>query len=186
MDDNLSGMQVAVLATDGVEQSELVEPRKALERLGARVSLIAPEEGTIQGFDHDEKADTFPVDQTLAGADPDRFDALVLPGGVFNSDALRTEAAAKSFVRAIDEAGKPLAVICHGAWLLVSAGLVAGRTMTSHPAIADDLCNADADWVDQEVVVDGSWVSSRTPDDLPAFNREMVSLFAELRGRVIA
>jgi deglycase len=179
----LQGMRVAILATDDFEQSELTEPKKALEAAGAEALIVAPHDGEIQGMKHDEKADRFPVDLPLSQADPDRFDAVMLPGGALNADHLRVVTEAKTFVSRIDQAGKPIAVICHGPWLLVSAGLVRGRSMTSYHTIQDDLRNAGAHWLDSEVVRDRNWVSSRKPADLPAFNREMVSLFAEHRGK---
>ena len=175
----LQGMRVAILATDDFEQSELTEPKKALEEAGAQALIVAPHGGEIQGMKHDEKADRFPVDKSLGEADPDQFDAAMLPGGALNADALRVVPEAKSFVSAMDQAGKPIAVICHGPWLLASAGLVSGRKMTSYHTIQDDLRNAGADWRDVEVLRDRNWVSSRRPADLPAFNREMLALFAE-------
>ena len=175
----LQGMRVAILATDDFEQSELTEPKKALEEAGAQALIVAPHGGEIQGMKHDEKADRFPVDKSLAEADPERFDAVLLPGGALNADALRVVPEAKTFVSAMDQAGKPIAVICHGPWLLASAGLVSGRKMTSYHTIQDDLRNAGADWRDIEVLRDRNWVSSRRPADLPAFNREMLALFAE-------
>ena len=175
----LQGMRVAILATDDFEQSELTEPKKALEEAGAQALIVAPHGGEIQGMKHDEKADRFPVDKSLAEADPERFDAVLLPGGALNADALRVVPEAKTFVSVMDQAGKPIAVICHGPWLLASAGLVSGRKMTSYHTIQDDLRNAGADWRDIEVLRDRNWVSSRRPADLPAFNREMLALFAE-------
>jgi protease I len=172
-------MRVAILATDDFEQSELTEPKQALEEAGANALIIAPKSGEIQGMNHDEKADRFPVDQSFAQADPQDFDAAVLPGGALNADTLRVVPEAKTFITAMDQAGKPIAVICHGPWLLVSAGLVSGRTMTSYHTIQDDLRNAGADWRDVEVLRDRNWVSSRRPGDLPAFNREMLRLFEE-------
>lgn len=175
----LHGMRVAVLVTDDFEQVELTEPKKALEEAGAKVLIIAPQAGEIQGMNHDEKADRFPVDLTLSDADPEQFDSALLPGGALNADTLRVVPEAKDFITRIDQAGKPIAVICHGPWLLVSAGLVRGRTMTSYHTIQDDLRNAGAKWQDAEVVRDRNWVSSRKPADLPAFNREMLALFSE-------
>ena len=175
----LQGMRVAILATDDFEQSELTEPKKALEDAGAQALIVALHGGEIQGMKHDEKADRFPVDTSLAEADPEQFDAALLPGGALNADALRVVPEAKTFVSAMDQAGKPIAVICHGPWLLASAGLVSGRKMTSYHTIQDDLRNAGADWRDVEVLRDRNWVSSRRPADLPAFNREMLALFAE-------
>jgi protease I len=170
-------MRVAILATDDFEQSELAEPKRALEEAGANALIVSPKSGEIQGMNHDEKADRFRVDQSLAEADPEQFDAAVLPGGALNADALRAVPEAKRFIAAMDQAGKPIAVICHGSWLLVSAGLVSGRTMTSYHTIQDDLRNAGADWRDVEVLRDRNWISSRRPADLPAFNREMLRLF---------
>ena len=173
------GMRVAILATDDFEQSELTEPKKVLEEAGAQALIVAPQGGEIQGMKHDEKADRFRVDKSLAEADPEQFDAAMLPGGALNADALRVVPEARTFVSAMDQAGKPIAVICHGPWLLASAGLVSGRKMTSYHTIQDDLRNAGADWRDVEVLRDRNWVSSRRPADLPAFNREMLALFAE-------
>ena len=174
----LDGLRVAILVTDDFEQAELTEPKKALEQAGATTKIISPKSGQVQGMNHDVKADTFPVDLTLDQANPSDFDAVLLPGGAVNADALRMVPAAQDFVRQIDSSGKPLAVICHGPWLLVSAGLVKGKTMTSYYTIQDDIRNAGGHWVDQEMVRDGTWVSSRSPKDLPAFNTGMVELFA--------
>ncbi len=175
----LRGMRVAILVTDDFEQAELTEPKKALEEAGAEALIIAPHSGEIQGMNHDEKADRFPVDMTLSDANPEQFDAALLPGGALNADTLRVAPEAKDFITRMDQAGKPIAVICHGPWLLVSAGLVRGRKMTSYHTIQDDLRNAGAEWQDAEVVRDRNWVSSRKPSDLPAFNREMLALFRE-------
>jgi protease I len=180
-DRTLSGLRVAIVATDGVEQSELTQPREALDKVGAKTTLISPKE-EIQAFKHFDKGDTLKVDVSLDQANPDDFDAVLLPGGALNADTLRVIEAAQKFVRAIDEAEKPVAVICHGPWLLISAELVEGRKLTSYHTIQDDLRNAGAEWVDQEVVRDENWVSSRQPADIPAFNREMISLFAEHQG----
>jgi protease I len=177
----LDGMRVAILVTNDFEQVELTEPRKALEQAGAKTVIVAPEAGYVQGINHGEKADTFPVDMTLDQADPRQFDAVLLPGGVLNADALRVQKKAQEFVRSMDQQQKPLAVICHGPWLLVSAGLVKGRRITSYHAIQDDIRNAGGMWADQEVIRDRNWVSSRRPRDIPAFNREMIALFAESR-----
>lgn len=176
---NLDGVRVAILATDGVEEAELAEPRKTLEEAGANTTLFAPRPGKIQAMRHDEKSAQFDVDRTVDQADAEQFDTVLLPGGALNADALRVDKAAQDFVRRMDQSGKPIAVICHGPWLLVSAGLVKGHTMTSYHTIQDDIRNAGAQWVDKEVVRDGNWVSSRQPSDIPAFNREMVGLFAE-------
>ncbi|HEY6136415.1 MAG TPA: type 1 glutamine amidotransferase domain-containing protein [Thermoanaerobaculia bacterium] len=178
MANELRGKRVAILVTDGFEQIEMTSPREALEKAGATCVLIAPKE-EVQGFKHHDKADKFRCDLPLSKADAGDFDAVMLPGGVINADAIRIEKKAQQFVQEMDRAGKPIAVICHGPWLLVSAGLVRGRTMTSWPTLQDDLRNAGATWQDKECIRDGRWVSSRKPDDLPAFNREMVTLFAE-------
>ncbi|HZU22870.1 MAG TPA: type 1 glutamine amidotransferase domain-containing protein [Terriglobales bacterium] len=183
---NLNGLRVAILCTDLFEQAEMTEPRKALDEAGAKTILIAPKKGKVQGVKHDKKADEFKVDLALDDADPEQFDAVLLPGGAMNADALRMEPKAQEFVRATDRAGKPVAVICHGPWLLISAGLTRGRTMTSYHTIQDDIKNSGAHWVDREVVRDANWVSSRQPDDIPAFNREMLALFAESRARKAA
>jgi protease I len=175
---SLDGMRVAIVLSDDFEQVEMTEPRKALEQAGAKTMLIAPKSGEVQGFNHDTKADSFAVDQTLDQANPNDFDAVLLPGGALNADFLRVQQKAQDFVRHLDRAGKPLAVICHAPWLLVSAGLVRGRTLTSYHTIQDDIRNAGGSWQDREVVRDGNWVTSRQPDDIPAFNREMLALFA--------
>ena len=165
----LSGKTIAFLATDGVEQVELTEPWRAVEDAGGTAELVAPKAGQIQGFDHDDKGDTFTVDRAVAEADVDSYDGLVLPGGTKNPDRLRTDKGAVDFVRAFVDAGKPIGFICHGPWTLVEADAVRGRTLTSWPSLQTDLRNAGADWVDEEVVVDANLVSSRGPDDLPAF-----------------
>ncbi|MFB3916543.1 MAG: type 1 glutamine amidotransferase domain-containing protein [Terriglobales bacterium] len=183
---NLDGIRVAIVATDDFEQVELTEPRKALEEAGAKTFVIAPKGGKIQGFKHDEKADTVKVDVTLDHAKPDDYDALLLPGGALNADTLRVDKRAQEFARKFDQQGKPIAVICHGPWLLVSAGLTRGRKMTSYHTIQDDIRNAGAQWEDREVVRDRNWVSSRQPSDIPAFNREMIALFAEHGARKAA
>jgi protease I len=182
MDTTLKGRRVAIILTDGFEQIEMTSPREALEQAGARCVLIAPETGEVQGFKHHDKADKFPVDLTLAKADASDFDAVLLPGGVINSDAIRVDQKAQQFVREMDRAGKPVAVICHGAWLLASADLVNGRTMTSWPTLQDDLRNAGAKWEDRECIRDRNWVSSRKPDDLPAFNREVVKVMSDVQN----
>lgn len=175
----LNGKKVAIILTDGFEQVEMTSPREALEKAGARCTLIAPKAGQVQGFKHHDKADKFDVQMTLDQAKASDFDAVLLPGGVINADAIRVEKKAQQFVQEIDRAGKPVAVICHGGWLLASAGLVKGRHMTSWPTLQDDLKNAGANWEDKECIRDRSWVSSRKPDDLPAFNREMVKAIGE-------
>jgi protease I len=175
---DLSGKRIAFLATDMVEQVELTEPWKAVDEVGGRPELISLEDGEIQGFNHYDKADTFEVDRTVDEASADEYDALVLPGGVGNPDTLRTSENAVQFVREFVEAGKPVAVICHGPWTLVEADVVRGRTLTSFPSIRTDIRNAGGNWVDQEVVVDNGIVSSRKPDDLPAFCRTLIEEFA--------
>ncbi len=179
----LEGMRVAILATDDFEQAELIEPRKALEEAGAQTTVIAPKPGQIKAVKHDEIVGDVKVDMTLNDANPEDFDAILLPGGALNADALRVVNAAQEFVRYMDDSGRPIAVICHGPWLLVSADLVDGRTLTSYHTIQDDIRNAGGQWMDREVVRDQNWVSSRQPSDIPAFNREMISLFAESRSR---
>jgi len=182
-ENTLRGTKVAILVTNDFERIELTEPRQALQEAGAQTLIIAPQSGKLQSLNHDVKADVFDVDLTLDEANSDDFDAVLLPGGVINADALRMVPQAQEFVRRIDASGKPIAVICHGPWLLVSAGLVRGRTLTSWPTLQDDISNAGGNWVDEEVVCDRNWVSSRGPRDLPAFNREMVLLFSERRGK---
>jgi protease I len=178
----LNGLKIAILATDGVEEVELAEPRKALEEAGAKTTLLAPKSGKIQAMRHDEKAGQFTVDAVLDWAKAGDFDAVLLPGGALNADALRMEDPARRFIGQMDKAGKPIAVICHAPWLLISAGLVKGRKLTSYHTIQDDLRNAGAQWMDQSVVRDGNWVSSRQPSDLPVFNREVIQLFSEIKG----
>ena len=170
----LQGKKIAILVHDLFEQAELAEPLRALQDAGATVDIVSPQGPRVTGMHHDEKGDEFPVDVPLDQASADDYDALVLPGGVVNADALRMVQRAREFAKAIDGAGKPIAVICHGPWLLVSAGLASGRTLTSWPSLQDDLRNAGATWVDREVVSDGNWTSSRKPADLPAFNREFI------------
>lgn len=177
---DLKGMKVAILVTDYFEQVELTEPKKALEEAGATAAIVSLK-GRVQGVNHVDMADSFPVDLSLEEARPEDFDAVVLPGGALNADFLRVQPKAQEFVRKMDRDGKPLAVICHGPWLLVSAGLVKGRRITSYHTMQDDLKNAGATWEDVEVIRDRNWVSSRQPKDIPAFNREMISLFAESR-----
>jgi deglycase len=167
----LEGLRVAIIATDLFEEAELVQPKQALDQAGARTTVIAPHSGEIQAVQHDKKTQKIKVDKTLDDVRPQDFDAVLLPGGAMNADALRMEKKAQEFVREIDQAGKPIAVICHGPWLLVSAGLTRGRKMTSYYSIQDDLKNAGANWQDSEVVRDRNWVSSRQPTDIPAFNR---------------
>jgi protease I len=175
MTKQLDAMKIAILVDDLFEQAELAEPKKALEAAGATVHIVSPKGPKLTGMKNNDKGDSFDVDVPLAQARPDDYDGLVLPGGVVNADTLRTDKAAQDFVRAIEAAGKPLAVVCHGPWLLISAGLASGRTLTSWPSLQDDLRNAGSTWVDREVVSDGNWTSSRKPGDLPAFNREFIA-----------
>jgi protease I len=173
-----NGFRVAILATNGFEQAELEKPRKALEQAGAETVVASPEIGSIQGMNHDEKGDKVKVDVALAKLNASDFDAVLLPGGVANADKLRMEKDAQAFVKEIDANQKPIAVICHGPWLLISAGLAKGRHLTSYYTLQDDIRNAGAKWSDDEVVRDKNWVSSRKPDDIPAFNEEMLALFS--------
>ena len=178
----LAGKTVAFLtAQEGIEEVELTEPWKAVKDAGATPKLIAPESGEIQAFNHLDKSSTYTVDQSLEDADPDDYDALVLPGGVANPDQLRTDERAIQFVQQIFAAGKPVGVICHGPWTLVEADLVRGRKLTSWPSLQTDIRNAGGEWVDEEVVVDEGLVSSRKPDDLPAFCAKIIEEFAEGR-----
>jgi len=178
----LQGLQVAFLATDGVEQVELQQPREAMERAGARTELISLRPGSIQAMRHDDKGDRFDVDRTVGEADPDDYDALVLPGGVANPDRLRRVPAVQRFVRAFFEAKKPVAAICHAPWTLIDAGVAAGRRLTSWPSLQADLRNAGATWVDEEAVLDGNLLTSRGPKDLPVFVARAIELFARALG----
>ena len=180
-DKNLNGFRVAILATDGVEDVELKEPRNALDEAGARTTLFAPKAGNIYSMNHHDKAAQYDVDQTLDYARADEFDAVLLPGGALNADTLRVHPRAQQFVRDMDEAGKPIAVICHAPWLLISAAIVRGRSITSYHTIQDDIRNAGGKWQNEEVVQDKNWVSSRQPSDIPAFNRAMIDLFSQRR-----
>ena len=175
----LQGKKIAFLATDGVEQIELTEPWKAVKEAGAEAELVSLQPGEIQGFEHLEKGDTFPVDTPVSDADAEEYDGLVLPGGVANPDFLRTDEDAVAFVRTFFEQGKPVGAICHGPWTLVEAGVVNGRTLTSWPSLRTDIRNAGATWVDEECFVDRGLVTSRKPDDLPAFCAKIVEEFAE-------
>jgi protease I len=180
MADDLNGKRIAFLvAQEGVEEVELTEPWKAVEQAGAKPELLAPESGEVQSFQHLDKSSTYPVDKTLDDADPGDYDGVVLPGGVANPDQLRTEPTAIEFLRRCFADGKPVGVICHGPWTLVEADLVRGRRLTSWPSLQTDIRNAGGEWVDEEVVVDQGLVSSRKPDDLPAFNAKIVEEFAE-------
>jgi protease I len=180
MANELQGKRIAVLtANEGVEQIELTEPMRALRDAGAEVELLAPKSGEIQAFEHLDKADTFSVDQEVAKADPADYDGLVLPGGVANPDFLRMDEQAVGFIRSFFESGKPVGAICHGPWTLVEAGVVKGRTLTSWPSLRTDIRNAGGAWVDKECVVDAGLVTSRKPDDLPAFNSKLIEEFGE-------
>lgn len=179
MENKLKGIKVAILATDGFEQSELFEPKKALEAAGALVSIVSIKEGEIKGWNHTDWGDTIAVDTIIAEANAEDFDALQLPGGVMNPDKLRMNESAVNFVKSFFDAGKPVAAICHAPWTLVEADVVRGRTLTSWASVRTDLENAGAKWVDEEVVVDNGLVTSRKPDDLPAFNKKMIEEFAE-------
>jgi len=175
----LTDMRVAVLATDGFEESELTEPVKALRDAGAQVTILSLKLGQIQGVRHDlDKTIKINVDRAIRDVSAEEFDAVHLPGGTVNADSLRMVPEVQAFLRAMQAAGKPIAAICHAPWELVSAGLVTGRTLTSYHTIQDDIRNAGGDWIDSEVVEDGNWVTSRQPDDLPAFNRAMLRLFS--------
>ena len=175
----LNNLKVAILVADGFEQVEMVEPRKALDADGAQTKLVSPAKGQVQGFNHHDKADRFDVEVPLDSADAAQFDALLLPGGVANPDALRMNPNAVKFVRAFFDAGKPVAAICHAPWTLIEADVVSGRKLTSWPSLKTDLRNAGENWVDEEVVTDRGLVTSRKPDDIPAFNRKMIEEFAE-------
>jgi protease I len=175
---SLEGKRVAILATDGVEQVELTDVRKALDEAGAETVLVSPKADSIQAFKHHDKGDRFPVDMTLADANTTQFSALYLPGGVANPDALRTEQKAVQFVREFMAADKPVAAICHGPWLLVEADAVAGRRLTSWPSLKTDISNAGGEWVDEAVCVDGDLITSRKPDDIPAFNKRILAEFS--------
>ena len=179
MADTLKQIRIALLATDGFERAELLEPRKALAAAGAETKVISPKRGEIKSWEKDHWGETVQVDAALAQANPDDYDALLLPGGVINADSIRLEQRAVEFVRAFARAGKPMAAICHAPWLLVEADIVRGRTVTSWPSLKTDLRNAGANWVDQEVVTDNGLVTSRKPDDIPAFNKKMIEEFGE-------
>jgi protease I len=179
MSNELQGKRIAFLATEGVEQVELEQPLRAVRDAGADVDLLSLEGGELQAFNHLDKGDTFPVDRDVHDASADDYDGLVLPGGVANPDQLRSDAHAVQFVRRIAEAGKPIGVICHGPWTLIEAGVLRGRTLTSWPSLKTDIRNAGATWVDEEVHVDAGLVSSRKPDDLPAFCAKVVEELAE-------
>jgi protease I len=178
----LGGFRVAVLATEGFEQAELEQPVDALVSAGADVSIVSPQSGTILGFNHHDKGRSVDVDVELAAADPAEFDGLLMPGGALNADQLRAVPEAVAFAKSFFDAGKPVGAICHAGWTLVEAGVLRGRKLTSWPSIHTDLENAGASWVDAEVTVDGNLVTSRKPDDIPAFNRELLKVFANARS----
>ena len=182
MADNLQGKRVAILATEGFEQAELLEPRKALEQAGAKTEVISPKEGKIRGWNMKDWGQEVAVDLPLQSADASKYDALLLPGGVMNPDKLRMIPEAVAFVKRFIDEGKPVAAICHGPWMLVEADGVRGRTITSWPSVKTDLRNAGGNWVDREVVSDGNLVTSRKPDDIPAFNQRMIEVFSGVRG----
>jgi protease I len=179
MNESLNGKKVAILVADGFEQSEMTEPKKALEEAGACAEIVSPSKGKVKGWQHTDWGDEFRVDVALDNADPAKYDALLLPGGVMNPDKLRASDKAVHFVKHFWDAGKPIAAICHGPWMLVETGIAKGRRLTSYWSIKTDMKNAGAEWVDEEVVVDNGVVTSRSPDDIPAFNRKMIEEIAE-------
>lgn len=181
--ENIHGLKVAILITDGFEEIEMVEPRKALDKAGAKTTIVSPKKDRVRSWQHTDWGKDFPVDVPLDKAKADDFDALVLPGGVMNPDKLRMEPKAVAFVKSFFDEGKPVAAICHGPWTIVEAGAARGRHMTSWPSLKTDLKNAGAQWTDQEAVVDGNLVTSRKPDDLPAFNKAMISLFGSAQSQ---
>ena len=179
----LNGLKVAILVEDGFEQVELTEPRKALDAAGAQTKIVSPRDGKVRAWKFTDWGIELPVDVKLDQAKPGDFDALLLPGGVMNPDSLRLEPKAVAFAKAFFDAGKPVASLCHGPWTVIEAGAADGRRMTSWPSLKTDLENAGATWVNEEVVVDRGLVTSRSPDDIPAFNREMIKLFANARAK---
>ena len=183
---DVKGLKVAILITDGFEQVEMIRPREALDEAGALTSVVSPKRQHVRAWNFTNWGEEFPVDVHLDQADAKNFDALLLPGGVMNPDALRMQPKAVAFAKAFFDAGKPVAVICHGPWTVIEAGAAKGRRIASWPSLKTDLRNAGAEWMDQEVVVDGNLVSSRKPDDIPAFNREMLNLFGRMRGQAAA
>jgi len=183
-DGKLAGVRVAILATDGFEEAELIDPRQAYADQGASTVIVSTKSGEIQGWKHGDKADRVKVDMTIEDADPEQFDALVLPGGVVNGDRLRLEPKVALFVKTFAQSGKPIAAICHGLWSLADADVIRGRTVTSCPTLKTDLKNAGAKWVDQEVVVDRNFVTSQKPEDIPAYNAKAIALFAKRRAAI--
>jgi protease I len=181
---NLNGLKVAILIENGFEQVEMTEPRKALDEAGAQTSIVSPRSQRVRAWNFTDWGEEFPVEVNLEGAQARDFGALLLPGGVMNPDTLRMQPRAVDFVRAFFESGKPVAVICHGPWTVIEAGAARGRRIASWPSLKTDLRNAGAEWVDQEVVIDGDLVSSRKPDDIPAFNAAMLDVFS--RARIVA
>jgi protease I len=181
MENKLDGKKVAILVADGFEQVEMTKPRQALLDAGAAAKIVSPKAGQIRGMNHADKGDKFDVDIELKDARPEEFDALLIPGGLMNPDELRSTPEALEFTRHFFDEGKPVAAICHGPWVLIDAGVVRGRTLTSWPAIKTDVKNAGGNWVNEEVVVDNGLVTSRKPDDIPAFNRKMIEEFCEAR-----
>jgi protease I len=179
--DELKGVKVAILVEDGFEQVELTRPQRALDLAGADTQIVSPKVDHVRGWSFTQWGEEFPVDRPLADASPQDYDALLLPGGVMNPDTLRMQPRAVAFVKAFFDAGKPVAVICHGPWTVIEAGAARGRRIASWPSLKTDLRNAGAEWVDQEVVVDGNLVSSRKPDDIPAFNQQMIQVFGRAR-----
>jgi protease I len=176
---DLKDLRVAVIATDGFEETELTSPVAALKKAGATVSIVSPKAGSIQAFRHDEKSIQVPVDVELKDFHFHQFDAIVLPGGTLNADSLRVNPDVKKIVREYEETGRPIAAICHAAWILISSGIMAGHTLTSYHTIQDDVRNAGGNWINKDVVIDKNWVTSREPNDLPAFNRECIRHFSE-------
>jgi protease I len=186
MKHQLDNIKIALLVTDGFEQAELLEPKKALEAAGATVDVISDKPGTVQGFQHTEKGQKVKVDKAINAVNHTEYDAVLLPGGVVNGDALRMVPKAREFVKAANDEQKPIAVICHGGWLLISSGVAEGRTLTSWPTLQDDFRNAGATWVDRETVRDENLITSRKPDDIPAFNKAFIALLTEKREAAIA
>lgn len=181
MNQKIKGLKVAILVADGFEQSEMTEPKKALDEAGAQTVIVSPSKGKVKGWKMKNWGDEFPVDKELNQARPDEFDALLLPGGVMNPDTLRMNQAAVNFVKSFVKSHKPIAAICHGPLILINAEAINGKTITSYPSIKTDLINAGANWIDREVIKDDNIVTSRKPDDIPAFNKEMIELFSHSR-----